>query len=174
MAVPRVRLHGGRAFARGLASLQPRLTTHYKKLDRSKDSRWEGIDMERAVDQTDVLIVGGGPAGLSAAIKLKQLSAAAGKDYRVTVIEKAGTPGAHTLSGAVIEPRALDELFPTWKAMGSPVTTAVTEDSMAILTATMRIPLPIPPRSGMDNHGNYIVRLGNVVAWLAEKVCRAS
>jgi NADPH-dependent 2,4-dienoyl-CoA reductase/sulfur reductase-like enzyme len=85
---------------RGLAG-QPRLTTHYKKLDRSKDSRWEGIDMDRAVDQTDILIVGGGPAGLSAAIKLKQLSAAAGKEYRVTVVEKAGTPGAHTLSATV-------------------------------------------------------------------------
>jgi monoamine oxidase len=155
--------------ARGLAG-QPRLTTHYKKLDRSKDSRWEGVDMDRATDQTDVLIVGGGPAGLCAAIKLKQLSAAAGKEYRVTVVEKAGTPGAHTLSGAVLETRALDELLPNWKELGAPVTTAVTSDSMSILTATMRIPLPVPPRSPMDNHGNYIVRLGNVVAWLAEKV----
>jgi electron-transferring-flavoprotein dehydrogenase len=155
--------------ARGLA-FQPRLTTHYKKHDRSRDSRWEGIDMDRAADRTDVLIVGGGPAGLSAAIKLKQLAAAAGKEYRVTVLEKAGTPGAHTLSGAVLEPRALDELLPGWKEMGAPITNAVTSDTMAILTETMKVPLPIPPRSAMDNHGNYIVRLGNVVAWLAEKV----
>ncbi|KAJ1629877.1 electron transfer flavoprotein-ubiquinone oxidoreductase [Pavlovales sp. CCMP2436] len=156
-------------FARGLASAQPRLTTHYKKLDRSKDSRWAGVDMERTSDQTDILIVGGGPAGLSAAIRLKQLSAAAGKEYRVTVVEKAGAPGAHTLSGAVLEPRALDELFPDWREMGAPITNAVKEEGMSFLTATMRLPLPVPPKSVLDNHGNYIVRLGDVVAWLSEK-----
>lgn len=149
---------------------QPILTTHYTKIDRSSDKRWDHVDMERVVDETDVLIVGGGPAGLAAAIRLKQLCAEAGVDYRVTLLEKASQIGAHTLSGAVLEPRALDELLPDWREMeGATWATPVKEDKMSLLTETGRIPLPVLPKSPVDNHGNYIVRLGNMVAWLGEQ-----
>jgi len=157
--------------ARRLLSTQPRLTTHYTKVDRSADERWDGVDMERAVDETDILIVGGGPAGLAAAIRAKQLCKAAGVDYRVTLLEKASQVGAHTLSGAVLEPRALDELLPEWRTMdGANWATPVTSDKMGFLTETGRIPLPVMPKSVVDNHGNYIVRLGNMVAWMGEQV----
>ena len=88
------------------------LTTHYKKIDRANDERWADVDMSRFADEpTDLLIVGGGPAGLAAAIKFKQLCNEQGVDYRVTLLEKAAGAGEHTLSGAVLEPRALEELF---------------------------------------------------------------
>ena len=157
------RVGGGRAFSACAK------TTHYKKLDRASDERWADVDMERFADETDLLIVGGGPAGLAAAIRFKQLCAERGIERRVTLLEKASQLGAHTLSGAVLEPRALIELIPDWKERGAPLDTPVTDDRMSFLTETRRIPLPVLPKSPMDNHGNYIVRLGNLVAWLGEQ-----
>src|SRR5690242_9960137 len=109
----------------------------------------------------DVVIVGAGPAGLAAAIRLKQLAKAASRDVAVCVIEKGAEVGAHILSGAVIDPIALDELIPDWKARGAPLETAVADDRFYYLTAAggIRIPnLLMPPL--MNNHGNYIVSLG--------------
>ena len=118
--------------------------------------------MERYADEADVVIVGAGPSGLSAAIRLKQLNS----DLRVCVIEKAANVGGHILSGACLEPRALDELIPDWKEKNAPLNTPVTEDKFNILTATGQIPVPILRGMPMHNHGNYIVRLGHFVKWL--------
>ncbi|RUS22333.1 hypothetical protein BC937DRAFT_89633 [Endogone sp. FLAS-F59071] len=119
---------------------------------------------ERDVDETDVVIVGAGPAGLSAAIRLKQLANEKGKELRVMVVEKAGELGAHTLSGAVLEPRALNELIPDWKEKGAPLNQPALHDQMKFLTSNYAIPMPHPPQ--MSNHGNYIVSLNNFVKWL--------
>nr|XP_023655009.1 electron transfer flavoprotein-ubiquinone oxidoreductase, mitochondrial [Paramormyrops kingsleyae] len=147
----------------------PRVTTHYTVFPRDKDPRWEGVEMERFTDEADVVIVGGGPAGLSAAIRLKQLANEHGKELRVCVVEKASQMGAHTLSGACLEPSALSELIPDWKERGAPLNTPVTEDKFAILTEKSRIPVPILPGLPMNNHGNYVVRLGHFVRWLGEQ-----
>ena len=118
---------------------------------------------DREAMEFDVVIVGAGPAGLAAAIRLKQLA----PEASVCVVEKGSEVGAHILSGAVIEPRALDELLPDWKARGAPLNTPATDDRFLFLTAKTSIRLPTPPQ--MHNAGNYIVSLGDVVRWLGQQ-----
>ncbi|KAJ7621656.1 FAD/NAD-P-binding domain-containing protein [Mycena polygramma] len=118
----------------------------------------------REEELVDVCIVGGGPAGLSAAIRLKQLEAETGREVRVVVLEKGGEVGAHILSGAVIEPSALDALLPDWRDGEHPLSQPVTSSSMRLLTQKYAIPIPHPPQ--MNNKGNYIASLSRVAAWL--------
>jgi electron-transferring-flavoprotein dehydrogenase len=126
--------------------------------------------MERESMSYDVLIVGAGPSGLAAAIRIKQLAAENDEDISVCIVEKGSEIGAHILSGAIIEPRALDELFPDWKKLGAPLNTPVKKEKMVILTENQALPIPgwtLPPQ--MHNDGNYIVSLGNLCRWLGEK-----
>ncbi|MDE2625343.1 MAG: electron transfer flavoprotein-ubiquinone oxidoreductase [Betaproteobacteria bacterium] len=120
---------------------------------------------ERDTMAYDVVIVGAGPSGLSCAIRLKQLATEQGRDLSVCVLEKGSEVGAHILSGAVMETRALDELFPDWQKRGAPLRTPVTEDQFLLLGAKRAWRLPTPPH--MRNHGNYIASLGEVCRWLA-------
>jgi electron-transferring-flavoprotein dehydrogenase len=113
----------------------------------------------------DVVVVGAGPAGLSAAIRLKQLAAAAETELAVCVIEKGSEVGAHILSGAVFEPRALNELIPDWRERGAPLNTPASDDRFLFLTERHGLRLPTPPQ--MHNRGNYIISLGNLCRWLA-------
>ena len=123
--------------------------------------------MERESMEFDVVIVGAGPAGLAAAIRLRQIAAEQDREISVCVVEKAAEVGAHTLSGAVLEPRALDELIPDWKEKGAPLDTKVTDDRFMFLTESKAYKLPTPPQ--MHNEGNYIVSMGRVVKWLGEQ-----
>jgi electron-transferring-flavoprotein dehydrogenase len=115
----------------------------------------------------DVVIVGAGPSGLAAAIRLKQLAAAAEHDIGVCIVEKGSEVGAHILSGAVFEPRALNELIPDWREQGAPLVTPAAEDRFLLLTKMRSLRLPTPPQ--MANHGNYIISLGNLCRWLAQQ-----
>ena len=123
--------------------------------------------MTRDVMPYDVVIVGGGPSGLAAAIRLKQRAAATGEELAVCVVEKGSEIGAHILSGAVFEPRALNELIPDWKEKGAPLNTPAVEDNFLFLTETGSFKLPTPPQ--MHNHGNYIISLGNLCRWLGQQ-----
>jgi len=115
----------------------------------------------------DVVIVGAGPSGLACAIRLKQLCAQNNTELSVCIVEKGSEVGAHILSGAVIEPRALNELFPNWQELEAPLHTHVREDRLLFLTENRAIRLPTPPQ--MHNTGNYVVSLGNVVRWLGQQ-----
>lgn len=123
--------------------------------------------MQRDSMTYDVVIVGAGPSGLAAAIRLMQLAQEHQRELSVCVLEKGSEVGAHILSGAVIEPRALNELIPDWKAREAPLHTPVRQDRFLFLTSQSSYRLPTPPQ--MHNHGNYVVSLGNLCRWLAQQ-----
>uniref|UniRef100_A0A6B2L0X4 Electron transfer flavoprotein-ubiquinone oxidoreductase n=1 Tax=Arcella intermedia TaxID=1963864 RepID=A0A6B2L0X4_9EUKA len=124
--------------------------------------------MPRDADKADLVIVGGGPAGLSAAIRFKQMGVEKGKDFRVCLLEKGSEIGSHIMSGAVLEPRALNELIPNWKDLKAPLDTPVTQDKPYFLPND-KYAIPLPVISSQHNNGNYIISLGKFTKWLAER-----
>ncbi|CAK7219078.1 hypothetical protein SEUCBS140593_003767 [Sporothrix eucalyptigena] len=164
------------------SSFAPSSSTQTRFLSASRRRRMADVvedensfdpkSIERESDMVDVCIIGGGPAGLSAAIRLKQLATEAGnEDFRVLLLEKAGELGAHTMSGAVIQPDAINDLIPNWLDEDNPdrfeFATPAGKDSMRFLTKNSSFPLPIPPQ--MHNDGNYIVSLNQYVSWLGAR-----
>ncbi|KAF7342278.1 Electron transfer flavoprotein-ubiquinone oxidoreductase [Mycena venus] len=156
-----------------LARLRPRLPGHparalhaiSRNASSSSYTPYDPSTEPREEEAVDVCIVGGGPAGLSAAIRLKQLESETGNEVRVVLLEKGSEVGSHILSGAVIEPSALDALLPDWRSMeGHPLAQPVTSSSMRLLTQKYAIPIPHPPQ--MNNKGNFVASLSQVAAWL--------
>ncbi|KAB2577170.1 putative electron transfer flavoprotein-ubiquinone oxidoreductase protein [Lasiodiplodia theobromae] len=136
------------------------------------DDSFDPSQIDREADQVDVCIIGGGPAGLSAAIRLKQLANEAGNDdFRVLLLEKAGEIGDHIVSGNVVQPTALDQLLPDWNSEENPNrfehATPAKKEMMRFLTSNKSVWLPVPPQ--MNNHGNYIISLNQLVKWLGER-----
>ena len=127
----------------------------------------KSMTVERDSLEYDVVIVGAGPSGLAAGIKLRKMCMSNGQDLSVCILEKGSEVGAHILSGAVLETRALNELIPDWKEKGAPLNTPVVKDSFVFLTKKSSMRLPTPPQ--MNNHGNYIISLGNFCRWLAKQ-----
>ena len=125
---------------------------------------------ERESMEYDVVIVGAGPAGLAAGIRIKQLSVRRGADVSVCIVEKGSEVGAHIISGAVMDPRAMDELFPDWKEKGAPLNTPVSEDRFLFLTekSARKVPNFMLPGC-FQNHGNYVISLANVCRWLGQQ-----